>query len=114
MVSHYTHGINLHSASIHRRNLPQIRINLAQASKEKLTRTFSASVILNSNFRDKSLRQAANEMDIPVLVYEGGEAFRFNEAPIRFGIQGILRVMHELGILPAPPKQKITLPPLLL
>ena len=78
-------------------NLPQIRINLAQASKEKLTRTFSASVILNSNFRDKSLRQAANEMDIPVLVYEGEEAFRFNEAPIRFGIQGILRVMHKLG-----------------
>lgn len=78
-------------------NLTQIRINLAQASKEKLTRTFSASVILNSNFRDKSLIQAANEMDIPVLVYEGGEAFRFNEAPIRFGIQGILRVMHELG-----------------
>lgn len=113
IVSHCTHGIDLHSASIHRRNLPQIRINLDQAGTEKLARAFGAPIILNSNLRDGSLRQAANEMDIPVLVYEGGEALRFGEAPIRFGVQGILRVMHALGMLSTPPKQKITSPSLI-
>ena len=99
------HGIDLYSASIHRRNLPQIHVNLEQAGTEKLTKAFGTPVILNSNLRDGSLRQATNEMDIPVLVYEGGEALRYDETAIRLDVCGILRVMRELGMLhePSPP-----------
>lgn len=112
IVSHCSHGIDLHSGSIHRRNLPQIRVNLEQVGTEKLAKAFGAPVILNSNLRDGSLRQAANEMDIPVLIYEGGEALRFDDAAIRLGVRGILRVMRELGMLHESSKQRKIPPPL--
>ena len=36
---------------------------------------------------------------VPVLLYEAGEALRFNESAVRFGVKGVLRVMHHLGMI---------------
>lgn len=99
IVTHCTHGIDLHSGTIHRRNLPQIRVNLEQHGTERLAKAFNAPVILSANLRDGSLRRAASEIGIPVLVYEGGEALRFNEIAIRTGVRGVLNVMKELGMI---------------
>ena len=49
-----------------------------------------------------SLRAAAPKMyGTPVLVYEGGEDQRFDEASIVVGAAGVGRVMEELGIVPS-------------
>ena len=56
-------------------------------------------VIVQSKLRDGSLRMAAREMGKDVLVYEAGEALRFDEQAIRIGVKGILRVLHELGMV---------------
>ena len=45
------------------------------------------------------MRQAASELGIPVLVYEGGEALRFNELCIRMGVRGIAKVMNYLKMI---------------
>jgi len=100
IVNQCTHGIDLHTAASHRNNLPQIRANLDDAETERLARAFGVPVILNSNLRDGSLREAAAEQDMPMLLYEGGEALRFNEVAIRLGVRGILRVLRELEMLP--------------
>ncbi|MDY6994634.1 MAG: succinylglutamate desuccinylase/aspartoacylase family protein, partial [Pseudomonadota bacterium] len=50
--------------------------------------------------RDGSLREAAAERGIPMLLYEAGEALRFDELSIRAGVQGILAVMRALKMLP--------------
>lgn len=97
-----THGIDLHTGSIHRSNLPQIRYNLNVAEAEHLARAFAAPVIMGANVRDGSLRQACSERGIPLLVYEAGEALRFHENSIRKGVKGILNVMVELGMLKKP------------
>lgn len=39
-----------------------------------------APVILDSTLRDGSLRAAAHEVDIPLIIYEAGEALRFSAA----------------------------------
>ena len=108
IVSQCTHGIDLHSGSIHRHNLPQIRANLNQSETEKLAKAFATRVILNANLRDGSLRQAANELGIPVLVYEAGEALRFDEISIRTGVHGILNVLRGLGMLKSGTSRKKT------
>jgi hypothetical protein len=100
IVNQCTHGIDLHTAASHRNNLPQIRANLDDAETERLAKAFGVPVILNSNLRDGSLREAAAELDMPMLLYEGGEALRFNEVAIRLGVRGILRVLRELEMLP--------------
>jgi predicted deacylase len=40
------------------------------------------------------------ESGIPMLMYEAGEALRFNEVAIRAGVQGIVNVMRALEMLP--------------
>jgi len=95
------HIIDLHSGTLHRNNLPQLRTNIKILDNQRLADSFNVPVIINANTRDGSLRQTANEMGISLLVYEGGEALRFDEAPIRAGVRGIINVMCEIGMLPS-------------
>lgn len=101
IVSQSTHGIDLHTGAINRFNLPQIRANLDDPETLALAKAFGTPVILNSGLRDGSLREAADQQKIPILLYEAGEALRFDELSIRGGVEGIIRVMRALGMLPA-------------
>lgn len=47
------------------------------------------------------MRAAVAEKGIPVIVYEAGEALRFDELAIRAGLRGVLDSMRALGMLPA-------------
>jgi hypothetical protein len=98
IVSHCQYGIDLHTASHHRTNLPQIRGNLQDMETLRCAKAFGAPVMLHSVSRDGSLRQAAAKRGICVLLYEGGEALRFDEEAIQIGERGILRVLAALGM----------------
>jgi len=100
IVSQSTHGIDLHTGAIHRTNLPQIRANLDDPETNKLARAFDVPVMISSNLRDGSLREAAAEYGIPMLLYEAGEALRFDEVSIRAGVNGIINTMRTLDMLP--------------
>ena len=100
IVCQSTYGIDIHTGAIHRSNLPQIRANLDDEQTEKLARAFEVPVIISSNLRDGSLREAAAEYGIPMLLYEAGEALRFDEVSIRAGVNGIVNVMRTLEMLP--------------
>ena len=99
IVSRCTHGIDLHSGSNHRFNLPHIRASLADGETRKLAEAFGAPVMVDAKTRDGSLRQAVAEKGIPVLLYEAGEALRFDEFSIRTGVRGIISVMQNIGML---------------
>ncbi len=105
IVSKATHGIDLHSGAIHRANLPQIRANLDDPDTLNLAKAFGIPVLLNAEIRDGSLREAATNFGIPVLVYESGEALRFDEISARSGVNGVLRVMRYLKMLPEKPSK---------
>lgn len=96
-----THGVDIHTAAIHRDNLAQVRASLSgDPILPVLARSFGAPVILNAPLREGSLRAAACQLGIPMLVYEAGEALRFDEMAIRGGVKGVFRVMRTLGMLP--------------
>lgn len=101
IVSNCTHGVDLHTGAIHRANLPQIRANLDDDETLMLAQSFGVPVLINANIRDGSLRESAAEYGIPMLLYEAGEALRFNELSIRAGVKGIINVMRVLDMLPA-------------
>ncbi|MDH3347993.1 MAG: succinylglutamate desuccinylase/aspartoacylase family protein, partial [Desulfobulbaceae bacterium] len=100
VVRKCSHGIDIHTGSNHRTNLPQIRVTLGNSETEQLAQAFGAPVILDSRLRDNSLRATVTDLGIPMLLYEGGEGLRFNESAIRVGLKGILAVMREIGMLP--------------
>jgi predicted deacylase len=62
--------------------------------------TWDVPVLINAPLRDGSLRGYAAEHGIPTLLYEAGEALRFDEVGIRAGLRGVTNVMRELGMLP--------------
>jgi uncharacterized protein len=99
IVSKCSHGIDLHTGAIHRENLPQIRANFDHPETLAMARAFAVPVLLDSDLRDGSLRQVADERGIPTLLYEAGEALRFNEVAIRAGVKGIVSVMRHLDML---------------
>lgn len=101
IVSNADYGIDLHTGAINRSNLPQIRANLDDAQTLDIAKAFGAPVIIDSNIRDGSLRQCASDRGLPILIYEAGEALRFDETSIRAGMRGILNVMRHIGMLPA-------------
>lgn len=94
-----THGIDLHTGAVHRFNMPQIRAETDDPETLRLAQAFGISVIIKSNVRDGSLRQAGLENKLPMLLFEGGEALRFDENIIKLALDGILSVMHEIGML---------------
>lgn len=100
IVAHCTHGIDLHTGALHRGNLPQVRGNLDDEETLRLARLFGVPVLINADLRDGSLREAAAARGIPMLLYEAGEALRFDELSIRAGVHGILNVMRGLDMLP--------------
>lgn len=104
IVANSDYGIDLHTGAINRSNLPQIRGNLDDARTLEIARQFGAPVIINSNVRDGSLRECAADRGVPMMLYEAGEALRFDEVSIRAGIRGILNVMRHIGMLPTKKK----------
>ena len=99
VIPHCTHVIDLHTGAVNRENLPQIRAKVIDAPiTEGMARAFGVPVIMNSELLDGSFRMAARAHDIPVLLYEAGEALRFNEVAIRAGVKGVFGVMAHLGM----------------
>jgi len=100
IVAKADYGIDLHTGAINRSNLPQIRANIDDNKTLELAKAFGTAVVLNSTIRDGSLRACAAERGFPMLIYEAGEALRFDEMCIRGGLQGVIKVMRHLGMLP--------------
>jgi predicted deacylase len=99
------HGIDFHTAALHRTNLPQVRLAPDQPELLAMAEAFAPPVILISKLREKSLRLAAGEAGVKVLLYEGGEALRFDEAAIDAAVKGSLRVMAHLGMIEPVPRR---------
>ncbi|MGB5512346.1 MAG: succinylglutamate desuccinylase/aspartoacylase family protein [Woeseiaceae bacterium] len=110
IVSKAEYGIDLHTGALHRSNLPQIRANLDHPATLDIARVFGTPVIINSDIRDGSLRACAFERGMPVLIYEAGQALRFDEISIRAGLRGILHVMRHIGMLPALKNPRLATP----
>lgn len=105
-----THGIDLHTGAIHRDNLPQIRASLDDAETARMARAFPAPVLIDTTALNGSLRKSLANMGVPVIVYEAGEALRFDEIAIRAGVKGVISVMRELGMLPKVRKRRVVEP----
>lgn len=109
IVSKCTHGIDLHTGARHRSNFPQIRADLDDPVALEMTQAFGVPLAIDAKIRDGSLRECAGDAGIPVILYEAGEALRFEEVYIRAGVKGVINVMRSIGMLP-PSRRKRSRP----
>jgi predicted deacylase len=98
IVSHCSALIDLHTGSLDRTNLPQVRANLRIPQIARLTQAFGATVVLHSVGEKGSLRRAATEAGIPAVTFEMGEPFRVQPEQVEHGAKAIETLMYSLGM----------------
>ncbi len=110
VIPHIDYGIDFHTGGKLINNYPQVRAMLDDPKNEALAKAFASPLIMNSPFRDKSLRKEAGKLGKSILVYEAGESLKLRKPAIDEGIAGMKRVMKHLGMIneaPAPNKTPI-------
>lgn len=101
------YGIDFHTGGARINNFPQIRVKCEDAENLELAKAFNTKFIINSAFREHSLRKEAFKLGKRILVYEGGESLRLRKNAIDEGIEGMLRVMKFLKMkAEAPVREK--------
>jgi predicted deacylase len=98
IVAQSTHGVDLHTGSHHRVNLPQVRGDLDDPETRRCALAFGAPMLIHGKAPPKSLRHSVVRRGIPILLYEAGQPQRFDEEAIAAGVDGILRLMTALGM----------------
>lgn len=92
--------IDLQTGYINYSNFPQIYINEEDDKAKALAESFNAPVISNIPVEDGMLSTYARRQSVPFLMYEAGEAMRFDDHAIQVGLKGINNVMRNLQMLP--------------
>jgi uncharacterized protein len=99
ILSKTTHCIELQTGRLNHSILPQLYCCFESKLDRTLAKAFQAPVITNVNKETSSLRQTTDKLKIPLIVYQAGEAMRFDESAIQLGLTGILNVMSYLDMI---------------
>lgn len=90
--------IDFHTAGDTRYNYPQLRYSRYGRGSREFAEIFNAPFIIEKPVIAGSLRKTADEMGIPVIVFEGGESKRFDDLTTQTGINGIKRVLRHYNM----------------
>lgn len=99
VVSRADFGLDFHTGSGGRYNLPHIRCDMDEPQTRRCAEAFGAPLVLHAEHRSGSLREEANKRGIRSLLYEAGEAERLSRRAVKLGVDGALRVMGALEML---------------
>lgn len=95
--------IELQTGELNHNILPTIYCNFENKEAKELAKIFQAPVITDVSVKNNSLRSATEELGIPLLVYQAGEAMRLDQSAIELGYEGVLNVMRAINILEKAP-----------
>ena len=92
-------GVDFHTGGASRYNYPQVRYTKGDEASLELANMFAAPFTIEKGIIRGSFRKLARDMKIPIIVYEGGEALRFDGASIEIGLDGLRRIMEKKGMV---------------
>lgn len=97
ILPYVDYAVDCHTGGSARYNYPQIRYTKGVPEAEELAKVFAAPYSLEQSTIPNSFRRVAKEMNIPTLVFEGGESIRLCGFSIQKGKEGIRRILEHLG-----------------
>lgn len=89
--------IDIHTGSLDRTNLPQIRADLNQARVADLASKVGSIVVLQSRGATGTLRRAATEAGIPAITLETGAPNDLQKDAVEKGVDTIAAALRSLG-----------------
>ncbi len=99
--------IDFHTGGAKRFNAAQTRIVKGDDQLKNLAEVFNAPFTVFSSNLKSSFRTTCKNLNIPILLYEGGKSSDNDPGITKHGLDGLRRVLKHLGMLKAefdPPK----------
>lgn len=91
--------LDFHTGGAQRFNAAQIRVVPDNPELLKFAEIFNAPFTVLSGNLNKSYRATCAKMGIPSLLFEGGKSLDSNKQIVKHGVDGVIRVLHHLGML---------------
>lgn len=91
--------IELQTGALNHETFPHVYCNFEDKTSVKMARAFEAPVILEVETTGSQFRQTTENLNIPLLVYQAGEAMRLDPVATQIGLTGIQNVMQKLEFM---------------
>lgn len=98
VIVHCDGLVDIHTGSLNRTNLLQIRADLHDEGVRAFAGAFGNIVIVHNPGTPGTLRRAAVDHGIPAVTLEAGEPGRLQSAQVRAGTAGIRHLIQGLGM----------------
>lgn len=100
VVRHCDYLVDIHTGSLSRTNLPQLRANLLIPEVAAFAEKMGSIVVLQSKGSVGTLRRATVEAGIPAVTLEAGAPNNLQKDAVEEGVKSILSAMSALGLEP--------------
>ncbi len=100
VIQHCEYLIDLHTGSLRRTNLPQIRANMSNTKVAEFVEGFDKIAIVHHPGNPGMLRTAANNAGIISITMELGESLRIQENQIDAGTHSVNSLLDNLNMYP--------------
>ncbi|MDP2326223.1 MAG: M14 family metallopeptidase [Gammaproteobacteria bacterium] len=91
--------VDIHTGSLSRTNLPQLRADLANEKVREFANGFGALMVMHNTGAAGTLRRATTDAGIPAVTLEAGEPGRLQSAQVREGTGAIVRLLDAMQIV---------------
>ncbi|MFW5825567.1 MAG: succinylglutamate desuccinylase/aspartoacylase family protein [Marinobacter sp.] len=98
VIVHCDMLVDIHTGSLKRTNLPQLRADMENSEVAELTRGFDAMAVVHSSGGPGMLRTAATDAGVPAVTMEVGESMRIQEDQIDAGVNSLISLMEKQGM----------------
>jgi len=98
VIVHCDFLVDMHTGSLRRTNMPQLRADMRHEDVAKLTEGFGKIAVIHSTGSPGMLRFAAVANGIPAATLEVGESLRIQEDQIEKGVSSVNRLLEREGM----------------
>lgn len=99
IIRNCTMLVDIHTGSLKRTNLPQLRADMNNPDVATLTQGFDRMAVVHSSGSPGMLRSAAVEAGITTVTMEAGESHRIQEHQIEAGVNSLTSLMERQGMI---------------
>ena len=99
VIRHCDMLVDIHTGSLKRTNLPQLRADMNNPEVAEFTRGFDAMAVVHSSGSTGMLRTAATRAGIKAVTMEAGESLRIQEHQIEAGVNSLESLMEKHGMI---------------
>ncbi len=99
VIQHCNMLVDIHTGSLKRTNLPQLRADMNNPQVAEFTRGFDRMAVVHSTGAPGMLRTAAVAAGIRTVTLEAGESHRIQQRQISAGVNSLTSLMERQGMI---------------